>query len=119
MYRPESRHQHSEICSRPSQSRARRRYCRSLFIASPPVGVRNIAINMFVCLSLSLSDSMSVRSHVKVRISARYLQSTRLCHPPGGNTICYVIPAVWITSRLHAMKASNYACHVGDTLATH
>jgi len=71
-----------------------------------PVGGRNIRIGVSVCLFVCLSVVIPQKPHVQILpnfLHALLVAVTRSCSD--GNTMSYVLPVMWMTSRfLHIME---------------
>jgi len=95
----------------PMKFKTCRRPWEKLLIALPPrgVGVRSIAISLSVCLSVPSHISKATRPNF-----TKYSLRVNYGHGSVDSAITYVLPVMWMTSRLH-MNASGK----GDANRTH
>jgi len=72
---------------------------RKYFIISPSAGVRSIAMNVSVCVCLSVSSHNYLKKHMSElhKIFCTCYLWPRL-GPPQTTVQCYIVPVLWMTS---------------------
>ena len=89
----------------------------STYYYCPPVEVRSIVINPSVCASVCLSVA-SISLEPLDRSARNFVCGSPVAvvrSTSGGVALCYVLPVLWITSRLAVMVATSKggACNEG------